>query len=67
MKRPPGSGGNSVINSRAMVLNAIFANKWPAGVPRPTLPQIRAVLLADAAMTRAQREREARIRAEETG
>jgi hypothetical protein len=60
----PGAGGNSVVNSRAMVLNAIFAKKWPTGVPRPTLPQIRAVLLADAAMSRAQRERDARITAE---
>ncbi len=66
--RPPGAprtdGRDKAINSRALMLNAIFASHWPAGIPRPTLAQVRAVLAADAAMTRAQEERNARVMGE---
>jgi hypothetical protein len=62
---PRTDGREKAITSRALMLNAIFASNWPAGIPRPTLPQVRAVLLANAAMTRAQDARDARVLASE--
>jgi hypothetical protein len=72
MNRPTGpriprtGGGDKALNSRALMLNAIFRNNWPANVARPTLTQVRLVLTADAAMTRAQQARNDRIAAEES-
>lgn len=60
-KRIPRTDRDRALNSRALVLNAIFANGWPSGAPRPSLAQIRAVLMADAAMTRAQQARNRRV------
>lgn len=56
----------STVEARALVLNAIFAKNWPAGILRPTLPQIRAVLKANEAIDRVH-DQQAQQHAEETG
>lgn len=65
--RIPHRRGPSTVEARALVLNAIFKQRsdWPAGVARPTLPQIRAVLLANRAIDHAHDARAAAFAAEQ--